>query len=87
MEKTEAKEAIRELTLALMYLCRFTEDKDFFESKEYKAWKGYDFDVLNELSENEYIYDRPKRKSIEFFDKGIEEAKRILEISNRRLEK
>jgi len=34
-EKTETKKAIRELTLLLIYLNRFTEEKDFKTAKDF----------------------------------------------------
>lgn len=82
MDKTEAKKALEELTLALMYLTRFTDEKDFYSAKYFQAWKGYDFDILNKLSEQEYICDgrRPSRtKSVGLSNKGILQAQKILE--------
>lgn len=44
------KEQIKELTL-LLYLTSWTEKEPYREYQ--KAWKGYDFDILNKLqSEN-----------------------------------
>ena len=34
-EKTETKKAIKELTLLLMYLNRFTDEKDFKTAKKF----------------------------------------------------
>lgn len=32
-----------------MYLSRFEDDSTFNQDKDYYAWKGYDFDVINKL--------------------------------------
>lgn len=39
----------------LLYLSRFTRGKKFDEASDFYAWKGYDFDVLNQLNVEEYI--------------------------------
>ena len=45
-EKTETKKAIKELTLLLMYLNRFTDEKDFKTAKDFYTWKGYSFNIM-----------------------------------------
>ena len=55
MEKITAKEAMKELTMILMYLSRFEDDSTFNQDKDYYAWKGYDFDVINKLWDEDYI--------------------------------
>ena len=59
MEKKRTQEAIEELTLALLYLTRFPDR----EGRRYDeiSWKGYDFDVINELDRKDCIID-PKTK-------------------------
>lgn len=54
MDKTNPEKAIKELTMLLMYLTRFKE-KGRFTSELDMAWKGYDFDTINELEEGDYI--------------------------------
>ena len=45
------EEQIKELTLLLLYLTSWTEKEPYGEYQ--RAWKGYDFDILNKLqSEN-----------------------------------
>lgn len=44
---------MKELTLMLLYLSRFTRGEKFDEASEFYAWKGYDFDVLNQLNVEE----------------------------------
>ncbi|GLC82340.1 DUF6429 family protein [Lacrimispora brassicae] len=79
MEKTSPREAVKELTLALMYLTRFSS-QDRFSASENNAWKGYPFKVLDELGEQGMINQGSHRsKSVHIYDKGIEQAKRLLE--------
>lgn len=82
MEHTDAKQAMKELTMALLYLSRFCEREKFSEAKDFYAWKGYDFDVLNLLDEEDYIRQgkHPSRtKSVYLTEAGKEYAKTILE--------
>ena len=81
MKQTKAEEAMRELTMMLMYLSRFTEGEKFTEAKDFYAWKGYDFDILNELDNDDYIRQgkHPSRsKSVYITDTGIEKARELL---------
>ena len=79
-EKTETKKAIKELTLILMYLNRFTEEKDFKTAKDFYAWKGYNFDIINKLDDEDFISQgKYRNKSVYITEKGIEEAKKLLE--------
>ena len=81
MKQTKAEEAMRELTMMLMYLSRFTEGEKFTEAKDFYAWKGYDFDSLNELDNDDYIRQgkHPSRsKSVYITDTGIEKARELL---------
>ncbi|MDO5650034.1 MAG: DUF6429 family protein [Gallicola sp.] len=81
MDKIKAEEAMRELTLLMLYLSRFTQGEKFLEAKDFYAWKGYDFDILNELDDSEYIRqgNHPSRtKSIYITDRGIAKAQELL---------
>ena len=79
-EKAETKKAIKELTLLLMYLNRFTEEKDFKTAKNFYAWKGYNFDIINKLDDEDFISQgKYRNKSVYITEKGIEEAKKLLE--------
>ena len=81
MKQTKAEEAMRELTMMLMYLSRFTEGEKFTEAKDFYAWKGSDFDILNELDNDDYIRQgkHPSRsKSVYITDTGIEKARELL---------
>lgn len=79
MEKTPAKDAVKELTLALMYLTRFSE-KDRFSVSDNNAWKGYPFKVLDKLEEEGMINQGSHRsKSVHIYVEGMEQAKALLE--------
>jgi predicted transcriptional regulator len=79
MDKTKAENAMNELTLLLMYLSRFSQ-KDRFTEMENLAWKGYDFDVINELDEEDYIRQGSHRsKSVAITDKGVKQAQKLME--------
>lgn len=44
-----------------------------------RAWKGFDWDVMNRLHEQGYITDpRGKAKSVVFTDEGLERAEMLL---------
>jgi DNA-binding PadR family transcriptional regulator len=82
MDKINAKQAMKELTMALIYLSRFTDGEKFFQAEDYYAWKGYSFDILNQLNDADYIRQgsRPSRsKSVYITDTGKMWAKELLE--------
>lgn len=54
VDKTTPEKAMKELTIILMYLSRFNEESHFGLGMD-KAWKGYDFDIINKLDEEDYI--------------------------------
>jgi hypothetical protein len=77
MVKEKMEEHITELTLLLLYLTSWTE-KDY--GCEYRrSWKGYDFEVLNQLVETGMIAGSRRSKSIGFTEIGEEKAKKLVE--------
>lgn len=81
MSNIKAEEAMRELTLMLLYLSRFAQGEKFSEATDFYAWKGYDFDILNELDDADYIRqgNRPSRsKSVYITESGVERARELL---------
>lgn len=81
MDSISAKNAMKELTMVLLYLSRFTERGRFADADDFYAWKGYDFDILNELDDNDCICQgsHPSNsKSVYLTDKGIELAQELL---------
>ena len=82
MGRIKANAAMKELTVMLMYLSRFSERDRFSDSKDYYTWKGYDFDILNSLDNDDFIRQgsHPSRsKSVYITDSGIAFAKKLLD--------
>lgn len=78
MDKNDPQKATKELTMLLMYLTRFNE-RSRFESDLDMAWKGYDFDVINELDEEGYIRQGSHRsKSVAITSEGIKLSRELL---------
>ncbi len=76
MSKVNA--AIKDLNLLLLYLSGWEEEsrKDP-EKKVFRTWKGYLFDVLNELKEDGMILQYMNQMSVLITEKGIERAKEV----------
>lgn len=82
MDKTNPENAIKELMMVLMYLTRFNES-DRFGSKLDISWKGYDFDVIDELDEEDYIRQGNHRsKSVAITEAGIKLSQSLLNKYN-----
>ena len=76
------EEQIKELTLLLLYLTSWKE-KDSFGDEYMRAWKGYDFDILNKLQDEKLIGGSTyKAKSTYLTDSGVEKAKELMEKYN-----
>lgn len=72
---------IKELTLLPLYLTSWTEKEPYGEFQ--RAWKGYDFDILNELeSENMIGGSTYKAKYTYITEKGIEKEKGLMKKYN-----
>ena len=69
------KQTVKELTIMLLYLTSWTET-DFREVQ--RSWKGYDFDILNELADEGLISDSKRSKSVYIFEEGVSTAKELL---------
>ncbi len=79
MEKTNPEKAVKELTILLMYLTRFRE-WDYSGPGLDMAWKGYDFNIINNLDEEGYIRQGSHRsKSVAITEEGIRLAQELLE--------
>ena len=78
--KKDAKIAREELTMMLLYLSHFTERDRFANEDDKYAWKGYDFNLLNKLDEEDYIRQGSYRsKSVYITKEGEARAKELLE--------
>ena len=68
---------IREdLTLLLIYLTSWSEKMSFGVHVQ-RAWKGYDFDTLDALTEKGYIYGSKRAKSVYLTEEGVERARNL----------
>lgn len=67
----------KELTLLLLYLNSWEET--VLGEPHCRSWKGYDFDDINQLSDEGLIFGGRKSKSIYFRDSGIELAKSLMD--------
>ncbi|MFG0285150.1 MAG: DUF6429 family protein [Phycisphaerales bacterium JB039] len=68
---------IDDLTLALLYVSSWIEGKAPFQAR--RSWKGYPFDALDRLREQDLISDSGSRaKSVYFTDEGEAAAKEAL---------
>ena len=75
---------IEELTLLLMYLTSWEEEgyvrdenNEVKEDKVKTAWKGYSFDIINKLTDENYLY-FSKGKSVTITKKGEKLAKELM---------
>ena len=76
------EEKIKELTLLLLYLTSWKE-KDVFGDECMRAWKGYDFDILNSLEEESLIGGSThKAKSTYLTETGVNKAKELMKKYN-----
>ena len=74
-----ANQALHDLTLALIYLTRFTENKeDFFKTTDFRAWKNYNWDTIDELDSEGFISSKHGNKSMWLTEDGVKKAREIL---------
>ena len=81
---------IEELTILLMYLTSWEEDGyvesengGIEEAKIRTCWKGYDFDAINKLTDEHYLYfSKHGNKSVRLTPEGEKLAKEIMKKYN-----
>ena len=67
-----------ELTLLLIYLTGWEEDKrNSPGEKVFRAWKGYKFEILDEIQNQQLIFQIPGGKSLILTDKGKQKAEEL----------
>jgi len=69
------KQIVKDLTIMLLYLTSWTEKEPYDYQR---SWKGYDFDILNELADDGVISDSKRAKSVVLYEDGIVMAKELL---------
>ena len=82
------KDTVKDLTLMLMYLTSWEEnlvpelhekpDRLGFRPQIRRTWKGYDFGILNELTDEGVVNARNLSKSASFTDEGAAKALELL---------
>ena len=72
----DSPKILKDLTLMLLYLSSW-EEKELPQSCR-RSWKGYDFEILNELTEEGLIYGSHRSKSVYLDEAGIERARILL---------
>lgn len=72
---------IEELTLLLLYLTSWKEDElpELFGEMR-RSWKGYPFDILDELTDKDFIRGSKRSKSVYLTEAGIKEAKELAKV-------
>jgi hypothetical protein len=71
---------ITELTMLLIYLTGWEEDKRNAPGKKvFRAWKGYKFEILDEIQKQKLIYQIPGGKSLILTDEGKQKALELKE--------
>jgi len=69
-------QTIKELTLLLIYLTSWQEDVGF--KKVQRSWKGYPFEVLDELNQEGSIDSSKHAKSVYLTEEGLDKAKELM---------
>jgi len=67
------EQKIKELNLLLIYLTSWKEEELTEEMR--RSWKGYPFDVLDALNDEDFIRGSRRAKSVYLTETGIKEAK------------
>jgi hypothetical protein len=79
MDENKKEKIVPELTLVLIYLTGWEEDKrNAPGEKVFRAWKGYKFEVLDELQSQGLIHQIPGGKSLLLNEKGKQKALELL---------
>jgi hypothetical protein len=80
MEKKMDEKTLQELTLLLIFLTGWDEDKRNSPGKKvFRAWKGYKFEVLDKLQQGRLISQVPGGKSLILTDEGKQKALELKE--------
>jgi len=75
MPEEKNRQKIREFTLLLLWLTSWEED--ISEERIIRSWKGYNFDIMNELLKDDLISGSYKAKSVYLTEEGVRKAKEL----------
>jgi helix-turn-helix protein len=76
IEIQNSEQKIEELTLLLIALTSWKEK--IYGDDVTRAWKGYDFNILDNLTEKGYISGSKKSKSVILTDEGLKKANELI---------
>jgi hypothetical protein len=76
MKKENLKERVKELTLMLLHLTSWEENE--FGIQCQRSWKGYDFNILDKLTDEDLIRGGHRSKSVILTGDGISKARELL---------
>lgn len=78
-----AEKALHDLTLALIYLTRMSDNKaDFFSVQDFQAWKSYNWETVDELDAEGLVSSKHGNKSLWLTSDGVVKAREILKEHN-----
>jgi hypothetical protein len=79
MDENNKEKIILELSLVMIYLNGWEEDKrNAPGEKVFRAWKGYTFEVLDKLQNQGLILQIPGGKSLLLHEKGKQKARELI---------
>ena len=76
------EQAMHDLTLALIYLTRMSEERkgsDLWDIKDFRAWKNYEWDTVDKLDEEGLVSSKHGNKSLWLTEDGVKKAREILD--------
>ena len=76
IEIQNSEQKIEELTLLLISLTSWKETITGIDVT--RAWKNYDFDILNALTEKGYISESKRSKLVILTDEGLKKANELI---------
>ena len=77
------EQAMHDLTLALIYLSRMSEQRngsDLWDIKDFRAWKNYEWDTIDKLDEEGLVSSKHGNKSLWLTEDGVKKAREILDM-------
>lgn len=84
MESANKNKLMQELALLLICLSSW-KDKNVAGEIMHRSWKGYDFDILDQLQKQELIDFSYRAKSVCISEEGMRKAAGILEVLEKRM--
>ena len=76
-ENTEHEQAVEELTLLLLYLTSWEEELLRGAPTVRRAWKTFRFEILDALTQQEYLATKHRAKSVHITEDGVEKAQEL----------